>query len=104
MLRVYRCCVSFSFYLDCETLWMSRNPDNYKHPVTLSLGAYAYKEAVPRIARLMDKYDIHATFYVPGWVVERHEDLMKVLNDLGHEIGHHGYLHEWPDTLTPEQP
>lgn len=99
----YRCCVTFSFDLDAETLWMSRNPDNYTKPVTLSLGAYGYKEGVPRIVKLFKKYGLLATFFVPGWVVERHEDLMKGLTDLGHEIGHHGYLHEWPDTLEPDR-
>ena len=98
-----RCCVTFSFDLDAETLWMSRNPDNCNRPVTLSLGAYGYKEGVPRIVRLFHKYDLSATFFVPGWVVERHEDMMKALKDLGHEIGHHGYLHEWPDTLTRDK-
>jgi peptidoglycan/xylan/chitin deacetylase (PgdA/CDA1 family) len=101
--RGYRCCVTFSFDLDAETLWLSRNPDNYRRPVTLSQGAYGYKEAVPRILRLLKKYDMHGTFFIPGWVVERHEELVKGINDLGHEIGHHGYLHEWPDTLKPEK-
>jgi len=99
----YRCCVTFSFDLDAETLWLSRNPDNYKRPVTLSLGSYGYKEGVPRIVKLLKKYGLSATFFVPGWVVERHEDLIKALRDLGHEIGHHGYLHEWPDTLEVDQ-
>jgi peptidoglycan/xylan/chitin deacetylase (PgdA/CDA1 family) len=99
----YRCCVTFSFDFDAETLWMSRNPDNYKRPVTLSLGAYGHKEGVPRIAKLFKKYDLRSTFFVPGWVVERHEDMIVELRDLGHEIAHHGYLHEWPDTLELEQ-
>jgi peptidoglycan/xylan/chitin deacetylase (PgdA/CDA1 family) len=99
----YRCCVTFSFDFDAETLWMSRNPDNYKRPVTLSQGAYGYKEGVPRIVKLFKKYDLCSTFFVPGWVVERHEDLIRTLRDLGHEIGHHGYLHEWPDTLEVDQ-
>ncbi len=99
----YRCCVTFSFDFDAETLWMSRNPDNYKRPVTLSLGAYGYKEGVPRIVRLFKRYDICATFFIPGWVVERHEELTRALRDLGHEIAHHGYLHEWPDTLEVDQ-
>jgi peptidoglycan-N-acetylglucosamine deacetylase len=95
----YRCCVAFSFDLDAETLWISRNPDNWNRPVTLSQGAYAYKEGVPRILRLLKKYNLQATFFIPGWVVERHTGLVKAIDGLGHEIGHHGYLHEWPDTL-----
>ena len=69
----YRCCVTFSFDLDAESLWISRNPDNSGRPVTLSLGAYGYKEGVPRIVKLLNKYDLSGTFFVPGWVVERHE-------------------------------
>jgi peptidoglycan/xylan/chitin deacetylase (PgdA/CDA1 family) len=101
--KKYRCCVTFSFDLDAETLWLSRDPANAKRPVTLSLGAYGYKEGVPRIVRLFRKYDLRTTFFIPGWVAERHEDLVKELRDLGHEVGHHGYLHEWPDTLELDQ-
>ncbi len=99
----YRCCVTLTFDFDAETLWLSRDPANAKRPVTLSLGAYGYKEGIPRIVRLLRKYGLRSTFFVPGWVVERHVDLVKELRDLGHEIGHHGYLHEWPDTLELDQ-
>jgi peptidoglycan/xylan/chitin deacetylase (PgdA/CDA1 family) len=98
-----KCCVTFSFDFDAETLWISRNPENYNKPVTLSLGAYGYKEGIPRIIKLFKKYDLHSTFFIPGWVIERHLDIIKILKDLGHEIAHHGYLHEWPDTLEYEQ-
>lgn len=99
----YRCCVAFSFDLDGETLWLSRDSNNITRPITLSQGAYGYKEGIPRILRLLKKYELAATFFVPGWVVERKEDLVKAIHDLGHEIGHHGYLHEWPDKLNSTQ-
>ena len=32
-----------------------------------------------------------------------HPDAIREIARSGHEIGHHGYLHERPDTLSPEQ-
>src|SRR4030095_6021413 len=35
-----------------------------------------------------------ATFVVPGWTAERWSDVVAEIHRGGHEIGHHGYLHE----------
>lgn len=59
-----------------------------------SVGDYGPKIAVPRIMDLMDKYDIKAMFYVPGWTAERYPYLVQEIHRRGHEVGSHGYLHE----------
>jgi peptidoglycan/xylan/chitin deacetylase (PgdA/CDA1 family) len=41
--------------------------------------------------------------FIPGFTAERHPDTVQELVRRGHEIGHHGYLHERPDTLTDEE-
>ena len=38
--------------------------------------------------------NIHATFFVVGWVAERHADLVDTVRRAGHEIGSHSYIHE----------
>src|SRR2546430_679193 len=35
-----------------------------------------------------------STFFVPGWTAERWPDVVAEIHRRGHEIGHHGYLHE----------
>jgi len=90
-----------SFDLDAETLWISRNEENLRRPVTLSQGTYGVKVATPKLLELLQEQKIKATFFIPGWVVERNEGLVREIYAEGHEIGHHGYLHEWPDMSDP---
>jgi polysaccharide deacetylase family protein (PEP-CTERM system associated) len=43
---------------------------------------------------LLNKYDVKATFFVLGWVAERHPELIKSIARAGHEIGSHGFSHQ----------
>lgn len=36
-------------------------------------------------------------------MAETHQELVRRVHSLGHEVAHHGYLHEPPATCTPEQ-
>jgi polysaccharide deacetylase family protein (PEP-CTERM system associated) len=56
-----------------------------------------------KLADLLAEHDTKATFFVLGWVAERHPRLVKALADQGHEIASHGYGHELVTTQTPEQ-
>src|SRR5678815_388765 len=68
------------------------------------MGAYGPKTAMPRILRLMDRYDLKVGFYVPGWIIERYPAVVEDIVARGHEVGHHGYLHEKPFFLKgPEE-
>ena len=56
-----------------------------------------------KIADLLSEHSTKATFFVLGWVAERHTDLVKDLAQQGHEIASHGYGHELVYTQTPTQ-
>ena len=45
---------------------------------------------------------VKATFFVLGWVAERHPQLVKTIADAGHEIASHGYAHRLVYDLTRE--
>ena len=47
--------------------------------------------------------DVRATFFVVGWIAERHPRLIEAVRDAGHEIGSHGYRHERVYDLGPEE-
>lgn len=47
-----------------------------------------------RLAELLAQFETKATFFVLGWVAERHPGLVKRLAKQGHEIASHGYGHE----------
>jgi polysaccharide deacetylase family protein (PEP-CTERM system associated) len=51
---------------------------------------------------LLDRSGARATFFVLGWVAERHPSLIAEIVQAGHEIGSHGHLHRRVYELTPE--
>lgn len=52
---------------------------------------------------LLDEYSCRATFFVLGWVAERHPALVRAIHLGGHEVASHGYAHQRIYTQTPEQ-
>ncbi len=56
-----------------------------------------------RVLALLERYGIKATFFIPGHSALAHPEPTKRIRDGGHEIGHHGWVHENPVLLTPEQ-
>lgn len=98
-----KCAVMFTVDFDAETLWLSRDPENEKRPGTLSQGHYGAKVGVPLLLDLLAREEIKATFFVPGRVAEKYGDTIKQIARAGHEIGHHGYLHEWADPSNPQK-
>jgi len=95
--------VVLSFDLDAESLWTARDAKNLERPVTLSQGEYGPRAGVPRILKLLKKYDLKATFFVTGWAMEKHPEAVESIVADGHEVGHHGYHHEWLDNVTLEE-
>ena len=47
-----------------------------------------------RILTLLAETGTRATFFVLGWVADRHPELVREIGAAGHEIGSHGYAHE----------
>ena len=56
-----------------------------------------------RILDLLDEHATQATFFVLGWVLERHPGLIRTIVARGHEIASHGYAHQRIYTQTPAQ-
>ncbi|NOZ23702.1 MAG: DUF3473 domain-containing protein [Planctomycetes bacterium] len=46
------------------------------------------------ILELLDRHGVRATFFILGWVAERHAELVREIAMRGHEIASHGYAHE----------
>ena len=58
---------------------------------------------VDRYLRLFSENNIKATFFVLGFVVEQHPNMVKKIADEGHEIASHGYGHQLVYKQTPEE-
>ena len=46
------------------------------------------------IFKITDKFNISATFFVVGWIAEKHPQLIKEISRRGFEIGSHTHLHQ----------
>jgi len=61
---------------------------------------------VPNTERLLDllaRHGVRATFYILGYVAERHPELVQRIDAAGHEIGSHSYWHRLVYDLSPEE-
>ena len=56
-----------------------------------------------KIADILASRSTKATFFVLGWIAERHPQLVKTLAQSGHEIASHGYGHELVSKQSPAQ-
>lgn len=89
-----RCAVVLSFDVDGPAVWIDDDPLAWSRPRTFSLGTYGPLRALPRILDLLDEKQIPGTFFTPGWVAEHWPAQTRQVVAGGHELGHHGYLHE----------
>ncbi len=69
-------------------------------PQFVSRGEYGANVATPRILDLLEREGVVATWYIPGLDVDTYPEVCKRIRDAGHEIGHHGYAHEGPTSLS----
>ncbi|WP_027348652.1 polysaccharide deacetylase family protein [Halotalea alkalilenta] len=72
-------------------------------PDDISRGLFAGEVGVPRLLELFARYELRTTWFVPGHSAETFPTQMKAVAEAGHEIGIHGYSHENPIAMTPEQ-
>lgn len=85
---------SFCFDLDAESAVLSFAPAASSRMSVMSHQSYGPLVGVPRLLRLLAHHDIRATFFVPGYTAHRYPATVRAIADEGHEIAHHGYLHE----------
>jgi len=56
-----------------------------------------------RLLQILGDAEIEATFFVLGWVAERHPDLVRRVVAAGHEVASHGCSHVRVDCQSPEE-
>jgi polysaccharide deacetylase family protein (PEP-CTERM system associated) len=56
-----------------------------------------------KILETLERASVRATFFVLGWVAERHPELVRAIDEAGHEIGCHSYWHRLIYRQTPEE-
>jgi len=72
-------------------------------PDDISRGMFAGEVGSLRLLKLFERFGIKTTWFIPGHSIETFPQQMKAVAQAGHEIGIHGYSHENPIAMTPEQ-
>ena len=89
--------VCLTFDLDAMSVWISSLNSN--SPSSISRGEFGVI-GTRRILDLLARHDIKSTFFIPGHTALAFPDLVRRIRDEGHEVGHHGWVHDIPDGLA----
>ena len=99
-----RCAVAFTFDMDADSiLHLAHHTSADTRLAAMSMLRYGPEIAVPRLVELYKRFGMHQTFFLPAWCMERYPAAVEAILQGGHEIAHHGYLHEHPNELPSEE-
>lgn len=85
--------VCLSFDMDGMSAWIGTMKT--KNTSAISRGEFTVV-GTRRVLAFLKRKSIPATFFIPGHTALAFPDLVKMIRDDGHEIGHHGWVHENP--------
>ena len=94
--------VAYGIDVDAVAGWLG-SYGGEDSPDDISRGIFAGEIGVPRMLKMFEKYNIKATWFTPGHSLETFPNEMRQVADAGHELGLHGYSHENPLAMTPQQ-
>jgi peptidoglycan-N-acetylglucosamine deacetylase len=95
-------CVTFDFDGESPLLWRSRN-DPPAGVSELEQRRYGPRRGVWHVLEMLAGTGVTATFFVPGYIVDRYPEAVRAVHDGGHEIALHGWCHEPPTTIGPDE-
>jgi peptidoglycan/xylan/chitin deacetylase (PgdA/CDA1 family) len=95
-----RVAVCLSFDDDTEAPLLR---DGTTSPTTLSASDFGAESGTPRILKMLDHYQVPATFFVTGVDALLHPEMLaSILKSGRNEVGIHGWIHEFPPRLNGE--
>jgi peptidoglycan/xylan/chitin deacetylase (PgdA/CDA1 family) len=93
-----RVAVCLSFDTDTEAPLLR---DGTTSPTTLSASDFGAESGTPRILKMLDHYQIPATFFMTAVDAMLHPDMLAAIVKSGrHEVGVHGWIHEFTPRLA----
>lgn len=98
-----KCAVAITFDMDSDSILHLDHPERADTLVSTASWLKYDQIAIPRILDMYKKYDLKQTFFVPGWCIEKYPKSVEAILEGGHEIAHHGYLHENPNHLSADE-
>ena len=64
---------------------------------------FSVKRTLPRILDTLEELGLRATFFVEGINAELYPDALLQIANSGHELGYHGWRHEYWPNLSPSE-
>jgi peptidoglycan-N-acetylglucosamine deacetylase len=93
-----RVAVCLSFDTDTEAPLLR---DGTTSPTTLSASDFGAESGIPRILSMLDRHQIPATFFMTAVDAMLHPDMLAAILKGGrHEVGVHGWIHEFTPRLA----
>ena len=93
-----KCAVAITLDMDADSILHLEHPKDSIHRVSaMSMLRYGPEVAIPRILETYKRFDIKQTFFVPAWCIEQYPKAVEAMVAGGHEVAHHGYIHENPN-------
>ncbi|MGD9894057.1 MAG: polysaccharide deacetylase, partial [Dehalococcoidia bacterium] len=88
--------------IEAEAGWIG-SYGGAESPSDIQRGVWAGEIGVIRLLKLFERYQLKASWFIPGHSLETFPRQVQQIVDAGHEIGAHGYLHENPVSMTSRQ-
>ena len=99
-----RVACAITFDMDADSLiHIEKGPAAANYLSTISMLRYGPEVAIPRILDGYKRHGLKQTFFIPAWCIEQHPRAVEAIVEGGHEVGFHGYIHEAPNALPPEE-
>jgi peptidoglycan-N-acetylglucosamine deacetylase len=93
---------AFGVHVDAVAGWLG-SYGGEDSPGDISRGMFAGEVGIPRLLRLFDRFGIKTSWFIPGHSIETFPREVEAVVAAGHEIGLHGYSHENPIDMSPDQ-
>lgn len=99
-----RCACAITFDVDADSLIHIAKPrDSYDRLYPITMGRYGPTVGVPRILETYRRFGLKQSFFIPAWTMERYPEAVDQILEAGHEIGHHGFIHEDPAEISADE-
>jgi peptidoglycan-N-acetylglucosamine deacetylase len=92
--------VNVTVDFDAICIWMAWGARGAR---VLSRGEFGAEVGAPRLLELFERLEIPTTWFIPGHSADTYPEVAARVAAAGHEIGHHGYLHEALDQLSLDE-
>jgi peptidoglycan/xylan/chitin deacetylase (PgdA/CDA1 family) len=93
-----RAAVALTFDTDTEAPLLR---DGTTSPTTLSASDFGAQSGIRRILAMLERHNVPATFFVTGVDAMLHPEMLAaILKNGKHEVGVHGWIHEFPPRLA----